>query len=253
MDAGRSAGAQRGQADGLRVRQSIAVTATWEKLLSRVTVSSNLMARRSQFFKGPMKLIILRAKWAGGVSIHGGNGNERPLKFIASIEGCSGLDVALALINFAADCITGVRSNLKPAVDALEKQTRRHASQSILCGHCTSGSLRCAADAGNIYQALQQIRKQADALYRYDLWFDTLRLFGPDADLSLPVADRAKQMRDNHAVGRRIASNAVSQTLLIKGLEFAHAFIPNASCFIDKKRPRRLGTSMSRPRGVHEA
>jgi hypothetical protein len=161
-------------------------------------------------------------------------------KFIESIEGCSGLDVALALINFAADCMTGVSANIKSAVDALEKKKRPDVTRPKKC------LLACIALAAvydaptprNIYQALQQIRNHADELYRYDLWFDTLRLFGPDADLTLSPTDRAKQLRDKHrAVGRRIASNAVSRTLLIKGLEFAHAFIPNASCFLEKKRP----------------
>lgn len=84
------------------------------------------------------------------------------LKFIASIEGCSGLDVALALINFAADCITGVRSNLKPAVDALEKQKRPDVTRPKKClPACIALAAVCDAPTpGNIYQALQQIRNK---------------------------------------------------------------------------------------------
>lgn len=77
-------------------------------------------------------------------------------------------------------------------------------------------------------------------LYRTGLWRDAERaceeVAAGRADSMLEAAERVKQRASN--LGRRLPNRTISTPLLLKGLEFEHVVVPDATHFARERQAR---------------
>lgn len=148
---------------------------------------------------------------------------------VADLEGAEGRLLALATIDVAATCMTGVREKLRSAWDRLaldEEPTARPGSPveaAVLSLRAVKrdGIVR-VAEALEAIQAIEGVRT-----HRAELFEEIRRAVRSRADGSTrPLTDVAWDLRENtRRQGRVVPPRIVSRTLLVKGLEFDHAVV----------------------------
>lgn len=163
------------------------------------------------------------------------------------IETCQGIERAIAVISFAAKCMTGVKAAIKTTCDAFEK-----GKIPVLKEGASYFELRRALtliavdpDLRHVMVALPLFRLIDDGhLFRKELWYEmgrALRAYHRGGYQTLQEA--AWTLRNNtKELGRRIEQRVVSRTLLVKGLEFDHSIVLNA----DELDTKNLYVAMTR-------
>ncbi len=155
------------------------------------------------------------------------------LKWAGAIEAAEGPARALRVIEFAAECMTVVGTELSGLRDKLAQgalpdinRVKKHRGVvQALIGVGQSAALDPVLPA---LDALEQIPGRV--LYRRELWREMQRavqLHARTPGGSLPDAAWKMRNRTRHA-GRAVEHRTISRTLLVKGLEFDHAIVLNA-------------------------
>lgn len=169
------------------------------------------------------------------------------LKWSAELECCTGPRRAVAVIDFASRCMTGVSSRLRTIRQRLE--AGRHDIAQGLRRHreiaSTLHEIAAADDLSLVLEVLPPIERiQGCVLYRRELWRsmqDALRAFVTGRYDTLQ--DAAWTVRDKGRIwGRIVEPRTVSRTLLIKGLEFDHSIVLDA----DELNAKELYVAMTR-------
>jgi DNA helicase-2/ATP-dependent DNA helicase PcrA len=140
---------------------------------------------------------------------------------------------AAIVIDFACTCMSGVKSVLKKARDAFVKDRIPKVSSRNKNGKVIEALIDLAQDRSEeaVLQAAKRIEALPDrVIHSRELWqeFKSVLREGAVAKTSLAEVARKKRERTRY-MGRRVDPRTVSRTLLVKGLEFDHAVILNAS------------------------
>jgi DNA helicase-2/ATP-dependent DNA helicase PcrA len=160
------------------------------------------------------------------------------MKSADAIHGASGLKRMNALVDFAAKCLTGVRSELGTVLKALsagrrsKKPPYKHQRQlNLLAEVIDSDSLK------PVLPVLQAIRLiPGTKIWRRELYFamcQSLREYAMGKHESLKDAAWTVRNRTRR-VGRRIGFRTIGRTLLVKGLEFDHCLLLDADALDSK-------------------
>ncbi|WLT33559.1 UvrD-helicase domain-containing protein [Geothrix sp. PMB-07] len=189
----------------------------------------------------PGESVVAIHKWAPGVHkisglLGGSYSGIEPIecpdlfKFAKMIQESSGLVRAVAVIDFASNCMTHLGSHLSSIRASLvagniPRSQKAKAELEALVRVAESDQ----ADA--VIAALAVLREiPGCALYRREL-FDAMRrsLLNSNAhDEDALSASAWKTRNATRHIGRRLANHSVGTTLLVKGLEFDHAVILDA-------------------------
>lgn len=153
--------------------------------------------------------------------------------FAAHVDARRGFARAVSIVDFAAKCMTAVKSELGTMREALNKgrvpNVRKHRVQLLsLVGVCQDDSLP------RVESALHSISEVSGAVvYRRELLREVAKAFSAirvgDAhtltDAAWLVRNRTRRR------GRLLPAHAVGTTLLVKGLEFDHAVVLDADLY----------------------
>ncbi len=139
---------------------------------------------------------------------------------------------AEAIISLSSDCFhkrNAAQGETVTAEELAVKESLRTAYHDMIEGKGTEAAL----------QFMGLLRKQALwKLYRSGLWRDaehsTVELAAGRAENMVAAAERIKQRV--HNMGRRLPARTVSTPLLLKGLEFDHVVIPDATHFTRERQ-----------------
>jgi DNA helicase-2/ATP-dependent DNA helicase PcrA len=151
----------------------------------------------------------------------------------------AGPALCLSLIEFAADCVTAVSSQLASVrrkieqVDFSKGRLQRHAD--ILA---ELSKLNTVKEWTNILNILDKIRSVPEAVvFRPELWGDMRKAIEQrSSEPKSNLRELAWQIRDvGRTLGRSLRRRCVSRTLLVKGLEFEHCIILNADALTTKE------------------
>jgi AAA domain len=160
------------------------------------------------------------------------------LKFAAIVDSGDPRQVAVATLQFAKGCISGVAAKLNTAVkDKLAKgQSVAHLCRpgaeiplSLLSG------LLFDSSPARVRETLVAIERLPDGrLYRREAWWDVLKaLMIVAAGSELTVAQAVGTIRNRaRIVGRAQDDRIISRPLLVKGLEYDHAVVLNAERYL---------------------
>jgi DNA helicase-2/ATP-dependent DNA helicase PcrA len=160
------------------------------------------------------------------------------------IDGCVGFARAVAVFDFAAECMTRIGTELASVRKALEEgrppKTKKYPEQvGVLLAICSGSTL------SSVTAALESLSKiPCVVVHRRELLSEMIRALrvvvtGQASDLSTAawsVRDVSRQR------GRVFPRCAVGTTLLVKGLECDHAVVFNA----DAMDPQNLYVAMTR-------
>ena len=140
---------------------------------------------------------------------------------------------AVVVIDFACTCMSGVKPVLKKVREVFEnsaipKLSSRNKHKPVLEALIEVTQNRSGAA---ILQALNQIEALPDRIiHSRELWQEMKKVLQESNLVNTPLAELARKRRENtRYVGRRVDRLTVSRTLLVKGLEFDHAVVLNAS------------------------
>lgn len=140
---------------------------------------------------------------------------------------------AVVVIDFACTCMSGVKSVLKKARDAFAKELIPKISSKNKNGKVVQTLIDLTQDRSEeaILQAVKQIEALPDrVIHGRELWQEFKRVVQECSIAKAPLADLARKRREStRYMGRRVDRRTVSRTLLVKGLEFDHAVVLNAS------------------------
>lgn len=161
--------------------------------------------------------------------------------FADDMDALEGPARAARIVKLAADCHTGIKSEIATAAKALDdgkvptlKQSKKYpAVVQALIDVCHDKSLELVHRAMCTLEQLPGCSR-----IRSELWGPAKKAVKehPASGRTL-LADTAKSIRQQHrAAGRLADPHVVSRTLLIKGLEFDHALLPRAEEF-ESERP----------------
>lgn len=155
-------------------------------------------------------------------------------KAAKKMDGHSGFALAHEAIVFANSCITRVRTELKTADAAFMRGERATIRSNTKHQAAVKALIALASDKNPplLHDALQQIRSiRGCRLYRPELWhamLKTARLF--ETGEALSIEDAAWRSRERtRRLGKRLPKALFSRTLLVKGMEFDHAVVLDAS------------------------
>lgn len=225
-----------------------------------ISGSPTAVASVAHAFRSFDETVVLLDKWPNDVASHAsrlggsysvmediqGNFMRRELAKLPSSE-----DPAVAhwLAGFAKQCIVGLADLDRPLLTRLERgQTVSHLSRPGLEDvlHGLDGLL-----ANPTYE---QLRRSALAIqttaglkvYRWEAWKDSLEAIAMTAETGTAPLDCLARVRDRlRRRGRGLHSRVASRTLLVKGLEYDHVIIADASKMRD---PRNLYVALTRAR-----
>lgn len=148
---------------------------------------------------------------------------------------------AARIVKLASDCYTKVKATLGTTVKALEdgkvpavrSSSKYPAVTNALIAVCGDRSTTAALAAMVAIEGLPDCDR-----FRPELWTTAKRALKEHAaDVHARVVETAAAIRQQQrSIGRVPDRHVVSRTLLIKGLEFDHALVPNAAEF-EGKRP----------------
>lgn len=169
------------------------------------------------------------------------------LNWADKIENVSGQDRALAVLNFAKKCLTGM-TELNTVINYVNqnKVDKLLAYKKYPQIGNALAQVMLDADLARVIDAMDSFRSElpGSSVFRSELWYEMRRsiiLYGSGQYSSLYQA--AWQLRNRTSqIGRRINHKMVSRTLLVKGLEFDHAVILNANVL----GPKDLYVAMTR-------
>lgn len=156
------------------------------------------------------------------------------LRFATAIEQKQGLDRCGALFDFADLCMTGLATPLKTirqsvAGGRLPVPSRLRAHQDVAVAVANVAGTRDLAPVPQFLRLLEGVPNRR--IFRRELWREmgrALSVYGSGRGASLWAA--AWELRNRlRRQGRPVERRTVSRTLLIKGLEFDHTVILNAS------------------------
>jgi hypothetical protein len=150
------------------------------------------------------------------------------------IEQAQRLSRPLAVIDFAAMCMTKVSSELRSVREQFSKEkkpqikpNRKHLDIILALLEVVSRD-----DMSPVLESLQLISQiNGTVLYRRELWYEMIRAIKAyQADGFDSLRDAAWAIRDQaRRFGRRTGDyRVVSRTLLVKGLEFDHVVVLDA-------------------------
>jgi hypothetical protein len=164
------------------------------------------------------------------------------LEFAADLDRLVGTSRAARLVQFAGDCFTKVDTLLESPRDELEQGRIPNPSRYKSMRPVVAALAEVARGSGvsEIVDAMRKIAGIGTAkLFRRELWHEAVRTMSAYERGSFSsIRQSAWTLRNRHrAMGRAVESRLVSRTLLIKGLEFDHAFIVDADEFEDPKKP----------------
>jgi DNA helicase-2/ATP-dependent DNA helicase PcrA len=169
------------------------------------------------------------------------------IRWAESLERYSGHDLVIAVIEFAAMCMTDVRAQLSTVANRARARNARLASGLRQHKEIAEILEKLVVDSSPaiILQSLHAVSGISNCrLFRHELWMDMTRslrqkMIDPESSL----VDAAKTVRDSsRIVGRLVPMKSVSRILLIKGLEFQHAIVLNA----DNLNAKELYVAMTR-------
>ncbi|MCB0171292.1 MAG: AAA family ATPase [Anaerolineae bacterium] len=155
------------------------------------------------------------------------------LKWTAKIEECTGPERAVAVIDFASCCMTkvstefrSIRRNFEAGRPNFSKKLKNLDVAIALSNVANSDDFKHIVDACAVIGGVQ-----GPAIYRHELWYDmqkAVREF--DSGDYSSLSDAAWSVRDKGRIlGRRVYHRTISRTLLVKGLEFDHSIVLDAT------------------------
>jgi hypothetical protein len=156
------------------------------------------------------------------------------LRFAKSIEQKQGLDRCGALFDFADLCMTGLATPLKTirqsvAGGRLPVPSRLRSHQDIAVAVAKVAATSDLGPASHFLRLLEDVPNRR--IFRRELWREmgrALSIYGSGRGASL--WDAAWELRNRlRRQGRTVERRTISRTLLIKGLEFDHTVILDAS------------------------
>lgn len=192
-------------------------------------------------------------KLGGAFSVMEPMESEDLTRAAAAIGGAAGADRIDALLAFAAKCMTGVNDQLKTIAEAAKAQratrSKKHPAQRVALEAMARDDSPSA-----LLAALEAVREtEGTTLYRrelYDALEGATRAWTGEGSLAEAAWETRNQARKR---GRStIAGNAISRTLLVKGLQYDHVAILDADCldrrnlYVALTRARRTLTVMSK-------
>lgn len=149
------------------------------------------------------------------------------------LETASGRLRSARLVDFAAVCLTRVGTELMPARRSFERGADPAIRLTSSNRDAISALVQVSRDTSlsPVEAAMKEIEAiPGSILHRRELWREmarTIRLHADGRQSSL--AEAAWAVRDRgRSAGRRVEHRTVSRTVLVKGLEFAHAVVLNA-------------------------
>jgi len=161
--------------------------------------------------------------------------------FAHDMDTLEGPTRAARIVKLAADCYTKVKAALGGAANAIEggtvptvrTSTKHPVVVNALIAVCNDRSATTAHAAMSAIEGLPGCDR-----FRPELWSTAKRALKEHAaGAGTLVAEAAAAFRQQQrSMGRPPDRHVVSRTLLVKGLEFDHALVPNASEF-EGKRP----------------
>jgi hypothetical protein len=156
------------------------------------------------------------------------------------LQNASGSTRTLVLLEFASKCMTGVGTDFASVIKALRQGKSPGTPQSAKKKNAVEALVR-VAETDDLRVAIPAIRAVEKAstgnLFREELWTELVRAIEvfTSEDRHGSLADAAWVVRDRgRLTGRQVAPRIVSRTLLVKGLEFDHAVLVDASEFDTK-------------------
>ena len=168
------------------------------------------------------------------------------MRHASLIDEARGTEAAL-LIDFAAECMVGIATALKPLADRYRSGNLATSGQrAAYLGLVSALDLVARSPAPQAMLAvLTAIRREcADCkMCRQELWTEMRRALANMAETSMLLRECAWTVRNNTRVsGRQSHRLMVSRTLLVKGLEFDHAIILEANLL----SPKNLYVALTR-------
>jgi AAA domain len=172
------------------------------------------------------------------------------LEFAAVVDGGDSPQIAVATLQFAKECISGIAAKLNSAVKA-----------KLAKGQSVAGLSRPGAEEAlsllsellsdpspaRVRKALVAMEEMTDGrLYRREAWRDVLKaLMIVSAGSELTVAQAIRDIRNRTRVtGRPRDDRIISRPLLVKGLEYDHAVVLSA----ERYKATELYVALSRSR-----
>jgi superfamily I DNA/RNA helicase len=164
------------------------------------------------------------------------------LSFAKDMDTLAGPSRAARLIRFAGECLTEVMTTLSSVLDKLDAGVLPEPHRYRTHGDLVSSLLAVAQspDFPLLRKAMMRLEEVPNAkLFRRELWREAARTIHEREKGHLTTLRQAAWSVRNRSrlAGRAVDTRSVSRTLLIKGLEFDHAIIPNANEFEDGRRP----------------
>lgn len=154
--------------------------------------------------------------------------------FAKQVEGGDSYQRAVAVVDFAAKCMTQVGTKLRPAKRALRGggMARTRSGSSVAPAVRALNQLAASNEIEDMVLALHAIRDSVGGIvYRAELLREGLSVLKRhQEDPSFSLSDTAWEARNRIRFQlRRLPDRVVSRTLLIKGLEFDHSIVLDAS------------------------
>ena len=167
------------------------------------------------------------------------------LSWCDKIENATGSNRALAVINFAATCVTKVSTELArikikiASNNASFGRVQKHKDVAVCLQQVMSSQ-----DIDFVGETLKAIRRIDGAIvYRRELWNEMKKVIANYETGGSRLSEIAwKQRSRTSVIGRPVERRVVSRTLLVKGLEFDHAVVLNA----DALNAKELYVAMTR-------
>lgn len=169
------------------------------------------------------------------------------LSWTDKIEKASGRDRALAVLDFAKKCLTGM-SELNTVAKYVDQNNVEKLSAYTKYPKIASAlaQVMLDADLARVIDAMDSFRSElpSSSVFRWELWHEMRRSIALYSSGQHPsLCQAAWQLRNRTSqIGRRVNHRTVSRTLLIKGLEFDHAIVLNANAL----GPKDLYVAMTR-------
>lgn len=167
------------------------------------------------------------------------------LSWCKKIENATGGTRAIAVIDFAATCLTKVSAELArikgkiASGDSSFARLQKHKNVALCLQQIVS-----SPDIDLVGKTLDAIRRiEGCILYRRELWNEMKRAIANYEARESGLCEVAWRQRSRASVmGRLVEKRVVSRTLLVKGLEFDHAVVLNA----DALNAKELYVAMTR-------
>jgi hypothetical protein len=164
------------------------------------------------------------------------------LAFARDMDSLAGTSRAARLIRFAGDCLTEVTTTLSGVLEKLDEGLMPEPQRYRTNGDLVSSLVAVAQDpdVSLLKIAMARLEEVPSAkLFRRELWREAARTIQEREKGHFTTLRQAAWSIRNRSrlAGRTVDTRSVSRTLLIKGLEFDHAIIPNANEFEDGRRP----------------